>query len=212
MKHNKLILTAVAMLLSFVALAQDCRITASFSNVTLSKAMQVIEGTSAYSFFYDAAKVDLSAKVSLSAIDLPVEDAMKQMLSNVKVNFEIKGDQIVLIPENRTTTGPRIIKVTVLDKDDYPVIGAAVMKADGDGVVTDIDGVCSVEVDTSDKNLVVNCLGYKTETVSLGSASVIKVYLEEESFALDALVVVGDGSQKKGNLTGAISVVDSESI
>ena len=212
MKHNKLILTAVAMLLSFVALAQTGRITASFSNVPLSKAMQVIEEVSAYSFFYDADKVDLSAKVSLSASDLPVEEAMKQMLSQVKVNFEIKGNQIVLIPENRAITGPRTIKITVLDKDEYPVIGAAVMKADGDGVVTDIDGVCSVEVNSSDKSLSVNCLGYQTKTVALGSASVIKVYLEEEALALDALVVVGYGSQKKGNLTGAISVVDSESI
>ena len=91
MKHNKLILTAVAMLLSFVALAQTGRITASFSNVPLSKAMEVIEGASAYSFFYDAAKVDLSAKVSLSASDLSVEEAMKQMLSQINVNYEIKG-------------------------------------------------------------------------------------------------------------------------
>ena len=212
MKHNKLILTVVAALMSFVSFAQNGRITASFSNIPLSRAMAVIEEASAYSFFYDADKVVLSAKVSLSASDLSVQEAMKQMLSQVNLNFEVKGDQIVLIPEIRTATVPRTVKITVLDKDEYPIIGAAVLKTDGTGVVTDFDGVCSVSVSASDKALSVNCLGYQTKSVALGTASSIKVYLEEESLALDALVVVGYGSQKKGNLTGAISVVDSDAI
>ena len=104
------------------------------------------------------------------------------------------------------------VQVTVLDKDDYPVIGAAILKADGTGDVTDVDGNCVISLSASDKSLSVSCLGYVTKTVQVGTSSKMKVYLEEETLALDALVVVGYGSQKKGNLTGAISVVDSENI
>ena len=104
------------------------------------------------------------------------------------------------------------VHVTVLDKDDYPVIGAAILKADGSGDITDVDGNCVISLSPSDKSLTVSCLGYMTKTIPVGTSSRMKVYLEEETLALDALVVVGYGSQKKGNLTGAISVVDSENI
>ena len=104
------------------------------------------------------------------------------------------------------------VHVTVLDKDDYPVIGAAILKADGSGDITDVDGKCVISLSPSDKSLTVSCLGYMTKTIPVGTTSMMKVYLEEEALALDALVVVGYGSQKKGNLTGAISVVDSENI
>lgn len=117
-----------------------------------------------------------------------------------------------LVAETGSSEQHLTVQVTVLDKDDYPVIGAAILKADGTGDVTDVDGNCVISLSASDKSLSVSCLGYVTKTVQVGTSSKMKVYLEEETLALDALVVVGYGSQKKGNLTGAISVVDSENI
>ena len=214
---RKLLLSFVAILVCHIASSQDNggRITVQISNEPLLKAIQVVEDVSPYSFFYDADKIDLAKRVSLSADSLPIKDAMQQMLSPIKMKFEIKGEQIVLIPTSESTDAigvPGTINVTVLDKDNYPVIGAAVLKADGSGSVTDIDGNCAIEVSSTDKSLTITCLGYQTKTMQVGMSSAMTVYLEEESLALDALVVVGYGSQKKGNLTGAISVVDSEAI
>lgn len=214
---RKLLLSFVAILVCHIASSQDNggRITVQISNEPLLKAIQVVEDVSPYSFFYDADKIDLAKRVSLSADSLPIKDAMQQMLSPIKMKFEIKGEQIVLIPTSESTDAigvPGTINVTVLDKDNYPVIGAAVLKADGSGSVTDIDGNCAIEVSSADKSLTISCLGYQTKTMQIGMSSAMMVYLEEESLALDALVVVGYGSQKKGNLTGAISVVDSEAI
>ena len=169
MKPIKLKLTIVAMLLSVVAFAQNGRITASFSNVPLSKAIEIIEKTGYYSFFYDTSKVNLSAKVSMSASNLPVEEALRQMLSSTNVDFEVKGGQIVLIPaivskrQMQTT-----MTLTVLDKTEQPIIGAAVMKADGSGEITDLDGICTIPLSASDETLTVVCMGFQTKILTLG--------------------------------------------
>ena len=214
MKH-KLLLTVVAVFSFVVSFAQSKAdlITLNISDKPLSEAVRVIENATRFTFFYDTEKTDMTQKVSLSAANLTVEDAMKQMLSPAGIEFEIKGGQIVLIsPSAPASKTPSSVTVTVLDKTDYPVIGAAILRADGTGEITDFDGNCTISLSPSDKNLTISCLGYQTKVISVGTSAKMKVYLEEESLALDALVVVGYGSQKKGNLTGAISVVDSEAI
>ena len=213
MKQNKLKLTILAMLLSVVSFAQNGRITASFSNIPLSKAIEIIERSVSYSFFYDSGKVDLSAKVSMSASELPVAEAMRQMLSQINVDFEIKGGQIVLIPAAASVQQmPTTLTLTILDRTEQPVIGAAVMKADGSGEITDIDGKCVVPLSASDKTLAVVCMGYQTKTLTVGTSSNMTVYLEEDNQLLTESVVVGYGVQKKVNLTGAVAAVDSKQL
>ena len=213
MKQNKLKLTILAMLLSVVSFAQNGRITASFSNIPLSKAIEIIERSGSYSFFYDSGKVDLSAKVSMSASELPVAEAMRQMLSQINVDFEIKGGQIVLIPAAASVHQmPKTLTLTILDRTEQPVIGAAVMKADGSGEITDIDGKCVVPLSASDKTLAVVCMGYQTKTLTVGTSLNMTVYLEEDNQLLTESVVVGYGVQKKVNLTGAVAAVDSKQL
>ena len=211
---RKLLLAVVAVFSSVVTFAQSRvdRITVNISNRPLSEAVGVIENATRFTFFYDTEKTDMTQNVSLSAVDMTLEEAMLKMLSPVGIKFEINGDQIVLISPSANVSKNAVVTVTVLDKEDYPVIGAAILRADGTGEITDIDGKCSISLSPSEKNLTISCLGYQTKVVPVGTLSRLKVYLEEEAFALDALIVVGYGTQKKGNLTGAISVVDSESI
>ena len=198
-----------------VAFAQKStdRITANISGRPLSEAVSVIENASRFTFFDDAGKPDMTQRVSLSAVNLPVDDAMRQMLSPVGVNFEVKGNQIVLItPSAPVGNLPENITITVLDNTDYPVIGAAILKADGTGEITDLDGNCTIRLTQSDRTLTVTCLGYQTKTVEVGAQSTIVVHVEEEALALDATVVVGYGVQKKVNLTGAVAAVTAETL
>ncbi len=216
MKH-KLLLTVIAVfsVISVFAQTSADRITVNISDKPLSEAVVVIEKASRYTFFYDTDKTDMTRKVSLSAENLPVGEAMKQMLTPVGISFEIKGDQIVLIAppvSGIPVKTPSSITVTVLDKSQMPIIGAAVLKTDGTGGVTDIDGVCTVNLSPSDKQLTLTCLGYKTEIVKVGTSSKVTVHLMDDTQLLDEVVVVGYGTTKKENLTGAVSVVSSESI
>ena len=73
------------------------------------------------------------------------------------------------------------------------------------GIVTDLDGKFTLKV-TPGATITVSYLGYKTQT--LKAAPTMNVSLEEDNALLDEVVVVGFGTQKRANLTGAVATVD----
>ena len=108
----------------------------------------------------------------------------------------------------------RLVSGTVLDAQQQPVIGASVVVAGTrQGTVTDPDGTFSMKVPAGNVTLEVACLGYITvnTTVPEGTSKIV-VNLEEDNMLLEETVVVGYGTQKKVNLTGAISVVDDKQL
>ena len=99
----------------------------------------------------------------------------------------------------------------VADKAGAPVPGASVMIPGSTiGTVTSFDGRYSLDVPAGTKALEVGSLGYTTVTITLGTGSVYNITLEEDSEALEEVVVVGYGTQKKVNMTGAVSSVNYE--
>lgn len=100
---------------------------------------------------------------------------------------------------------------TVLSaKDKESVIGAnVIVEGTTTGTVTDFDGNFELTV-PSNGTLVVSYLGCKPYSVKIAGKKVFSILLEDDTQALDEVVVVGYGSQKKVNLTGAVSQVDSK--
>lgn len=94
-----------------------------------------------------------------------------------------------------------------------PVVGATVIiKGTTNGAVTGVEGEFSLNVKAGDV-LVVNYLGYDTQEVPVAATmSHVIVELKENALAVDEVVVVGYGTQKKVNLTGAIAAVDTEKL
>ncbi len=110
------------------------------------------------------------------------------------------------------TLGAQTIKGTVKDSSGEPVIGAYVVdSADNTvGAVTDIDGAYVLSGKGSTQNITVSCLGYATVTVAVGGRSQIDFILEEDSTFIEETVVIGYGSVRKSDLTGAVSSVNSK--
>ena len=108
----------------------------------------------------------------------------------------------------------RLVSGTVLDTQQQPVIGASVMVAGTrQGTVTDPDGTFSLKIPEGDVTLEVACLGYTTVNTKVSAGtSRITVTLEEDNMLLEETVVVGYGTQKKVNLTGAITSIDSKAL
>ncbi len=101
------------------------------------------------------------------------------------------------------------VRGTVTDSEG-PVIGA-VVSSSGANAVTDLDGAFSINV-PSDATLEISALGYKTLYVPVNGQAQLSLKLEEDSFMLGEAVAVGYGTQKKENLTGAVSVIKSEAL
>ncbi|MCM1503022.1 MAG: TonB-dependent receptor [Bacteroidales bacterium] len=106
----------------------------------------------------------------------------------------------------------RVVSGQVLDAQQQPVIGAAVLSS-GTGEVTDIDGNFVLSVPAGDVEIEVSCLGYVTKKVNVPAVqSKITIVLDEDNMMIEETVVVGYGTQKKVNLTGAVSVVDDKQL
>ena len=109
----------------------------------------------------------------------------------------------------------RSVSGKVLDEQQVPIIGAAVILTGGGSVgsVTDIDGNFALTVPSGDVTLNVTCLGYESMAVSVpNTQSMVTIILKEDSMMIDETVVVGYGTQKKVNLTGAITTVASKEL
>ena len=119
------------------------------------------------------------------------------------------GGLISLYAQSRSVSGK------VLDEQQVPIIGAAVILTGGGSVgsVTDIDGNFALTVPSGDVTLNVTCLGYESKAVSVpNTQSLVTIILKEDSMMIDETVVVGYGTQKKVNLTGAITTVASKEL
>ena len=100
----------------------------------------------------------------------------------------------------------------VLDEFGDPMIGVSVLvKGTTTGIITDVDGNFTVPAKNGDV-LLIKYLGYKDQEIKVTGNTRLKITLQEDSQSLDEVVVVGYGTQKKVNLTGAVSAVTGEEI
>ena len=106
------------------------------------------------------------------------------------------------------------VKGTVYDSNNEPLVGATVsVKGNSsNGTITNIDGQFSLNVQDLKSTLVVSFVGYQTQEVALHGRSEITIRLQEDAQALDEVVVVGYGTQKKKFLIGSVSQVGSKEL
>lgn len=109
--------------------------------------------------------------------------------------------------ENKTVTG----KVTDTSGKTLPGVNISVQGLNK-GTITDVDGAFSIQISDLKNPLVFSYIGYETKTVIPQINKAMVVVLEESSNALDEVVVVGFGKQRKVNLTGAVSVIDNKAL
>ena len=113
---------------------------------------------------------------------------------------------ISVFAQTKTVTG------TVTDAANEPLIGASVLvQGTSTGTITDMDGKYSISV-TPEDVLVFSYVGMTTQSIKVGTQSIINVTLKEDSQVLAETVVIGYGSAKKRDLTGSITNVKGEEI
>ncbi|MDR0682919.1 MAG: TonB-dependent receptor [Dysgonamonadaceae bacterium] len=105
------------------------------------------------------------------------------------------------------------VKGTVNDKNGEALIGAGIsVKGTSTGTVADLDGNYTLSVPDEKATLVFSYLGYLTQEIAVGNRRIIDVTLVEDSKTLDEIVVIGYGTMKKSDLTGAITSVKADAI
>lgn len=110
--------------------------------------------------------------------------------------------------QSRTVSG----MLTDGDSND-PLIGATItVKGTNVGTISDIDGSYSLEVPGNDAVLQISYVGYTMQEITVGNQSTIDLLMNPDSKTLDEIVVVGYGTQRKRDVTAAISTISAEDI
>lgn len=210
-------LLATLLQLSATTLAQ--KVTLSGKNMSLEKVFLDIKKQTGYNFLFVTKTLENTRNVSVEFQNASIDDVLKKCLEGQHLNYVINANTIVIkrSEENREEVRSFfswILKGTVIDEHSRPLPGATIrLKGSAKGAVTDKDGQFTLEINNENDSLSVAFLGYDTKMVRVGSNKALVIQLLPGSnTALDEVVVVGYGTQKKTSLTSSVETISSKDI
>ncbi len=198
---------------------QVIKLSSKMQDVTVQEVLASVEQQTDYHFTYNPMQIGADRRVTIDLNNKSVTEILDELFLGKKVQYVVEGNNIVLFADNKKVDvknvvqqKSKIVTGTVLDVTGMPVIGANVtVKGTTQGTITDMDGKFSLEVAEGDI-LQVTYIGFANQEVKVGTQTNLSVTLKEDAEALDELVVVGYGTQKKVNLTGAVTAITGEKI
>lgn len=216
MKIKKKVICVTLALFCLNSLIFSQNVSLHIKSTTVKQAMETLKEKNGYSFVFSSGDVNTSKKISIEASDQPVDVVVKQILSGQDVSYEIRGKNIIVKKasnENNVPQKQKKISGVVTDAGGVPVIGANVIEKGmaANGTITDIDGNFKLDV-AENSTLLISYIGYNSQEVSVSGRNSITIKLQEDTKALDEVVVIGYGTVKKSHLTGAVSSVSGKDL
>lgn len=210
---------------SATSYSQVAALKLDFRQGSIKEFCEEIERKSDFRFIFAGnIKENINSRVNLSTNSQDIEEILEDLLSRTGLSYRILENQIVLFSDNsgsihddKATASININNInqqnkkqitgTVLDEYGEPVIGANIIeKGTGNGTVSDFDGEFVLDIE-GDATLHVSYIGYISQDIAINDNTSIRIILKEDTQALEELVIVGYGVQKKVNLTGAVSTI-----
>ncbi len=213
----------------------NTNITLRLQEVPLREALRAMEEKTGLKFSYSQEFVQLDQKVSVNAKNDRLSRVLEKMLKPLQIQYELLGTQVLLkkaivrkpdsntsasgVPaegdtENTASATALTITGRVTSTDNSGGIPGVnvLLKGTSNGTITGTDGSYSLTVPDGDGTLVFSFIGYVTEEVPVGNRSVIDVTLVADIKTLNEVIVVGYGTQKKRDVTGAVASVSAAEI
>ncbi len=221
MKLTVLLLISCLMQVSAAGFAQD-KITLSVKNAPLRKVLKEISRQSGFDLVFVADALKQANPVDINVKKVSLEEALKLTFNNQPlVVYAIEGQSVIVkdkkirpvLPTQLISNVAIEIRGKVLDETGQGVPGATVkVKGTNQGAVTNTQGEFLLKGVDENATLIISFLGYITQEVQLNGQKQVSVKLQPDLGQLNEVVVVGYGTQKKVNLTGAVSVVKGEDL
>ena len=196
-KQKKQIMTLCFLLgMNAGAMAQNVQM--KLGKVSVKQAIATLKDKSGYSFVYEMNDLDLNKKVDVNATTL--SESIQQILNGQQVNYEIKGNTVIVkhqgVTKDQKENATHTVSGIVKDENGLPIIGATVkVRGAQMGVVTDIDGKFSLKTSVGSV-LSVSYIGYKTQDIKVQEGGSLNIKLEPESKQLNEVVVTALGIKR----------------
>lgn len=192
-------------------------VTISARHLSLIKVFKAIEQQAGYGVFYDAHILKNAPPLNMDLKNATVEKVLQEALKDQSFDYTIENRTItisrkpVLLPVADTSRGTVSGKVT--DTVNTPLPGATItVKGTRQGAVTNNEGQFSIPAVDKNAVLLINFVGYKPQEITLNGRTHVNITLAVNTQSLNDVVVVGYGTQKKENLTGAIATVSAKEL
>lgn len=204
--------------------AQNTKLTLQMNEAKIAEVIETIESKSEFRFLFDRDIVDLERTVNIEVRAKKIGHILKLMFKGSDVEYDVENRQIVLnkskqrkkiqVPGIDDEAAQQEFQVTgtVVDKDGSPLPGATVLVVGTTlGVQTDFDG--NFEITVPDGGVLeISYVGFAPQRFTITQEQNLQIQLEEDLAALDEVVVVGYGVQRKSDVTGAVASVDGDAI
>ncbi|MDR1224320.1 MAG: TonB-dependent receptor [Tannerella sp.] len=214
-----LLFSATLCLQANITYSQIAKVNLNLENATLTDIFREIEKQSEYRFFYNSTVLNYSIKLNLKTGDKDLMEVLDQLFGNTNMSYKLV-DKYIVITHKNDIVQPDLLQISdkkqvtgvVLDELGEPVIGAGVIeKGTMNGIITDAGGRFSLDVGEN-AILQISYIGYVTQEIPVKNQQDFMITLVEDLQALDEVVVVGYGTQKKITLTGAVASISSKEL
>lgn len=191
--------------------AQQQQVRLSSKTLTVQKMMSEIEKQTGFLFVYSDVDLNIHRIVSLAQQNGRLDLFLEQLAKENGLKYELTPNKYVILSKQGETSKV-VTKLTgrVTDTKGEPLIGATIVqKGTQNRTITDVDGKFSMDAPVG-STLVVSYIGWRDK--ELKASKNMSIVLQDDVAALEEVVVVGYGTMKKKNLTGAVSAVSSTTI
>ncbi len=219
MKLITLLLFVAIFQLSAATYSQTTRLKISGQKLSLGEIFEGIEKQSEFSFFYNVNQIDLSKQVDIEADNQFVNEILDKILTDTGMTYTISNKLIVIHkmgePVGMIIAQQQGKKITgkVTDQSGAAIPGASiVLKGTTTGTVTDNNGTFSLTNIPDKSTMVCSFVGMITQEFTIGNKNDYAIVLRDEIVGIEEVAVIGYGSVKKRDLTGAVASLTSADI
>ncbi len=207
------------------------KVTLQLQNQEVHRILRAIEKQTDARFAFSSQLLQTNRKVSISATSEALASVLDRMLKPLQIDYEVSKKLIMLrraeksdVTEPSPAAGAQVdqavtaraeITITgkVTDENGATLTGVSiVVKGTQRGTTTDANGKYSLAVPSENATVVFSFVGYQVFETVVGRQTMLNVILKDDNKALDEVVVVGFGTQKKINATGAISTIGTKEL
>lgn len=215
MKLTIFLLTVACLQVSANTYSQD-KISLRMNTVEIKKVLFAIEKKSGYRFLFDEQILKGKPRVSVQAEETPVSDILNSVFSNTGIKYKILNTNLVVLKDGPASAEISVRELRVSGKvttaTGEPLSGISVsIKGTTVGTTTNEEGNFSLTV-PDDATIVFSSVGYATIEEKVNGRTTINIIMQSAESTMENVVVVGYGTQKKRDLTGAIASVSGDEI
>ncbi|MDR3060890.1 MAG: TonB-dependent receptor [Dysgonamonadaceae bacterium] len=189
-------------------------VTAIFRNTTLNEIIWELKKQTDFTFVYNTNDIQKIKIKYLEFNNKPVKAVLDACLENTDLTYQISDDAIIIRKTAKAPDQTYTIEGKVVSETGESAIGASItVKETKKGTITNENGSFVLQVDRPAVTLQITYVGYEQQEVKVNvSSGPVTIILKVENAALDEVVVVGYGTQKKLTLTGSTTSVSGASL